>query len=186
MSDAETETAELGVLEREGDLAVLRYRRHLAQPRAKVWRAMTDPAQLASWFPTTIEGEQAPGSSLRFGFRGVDLEPLLGEMLAFDPPQLLEMRWGDDVVRFELSDEGEGTLLELVVRFPEFGKAARDGAGWHVCLDRLALVLYHRHLASWEDDDGWRSIHPHYISALGPEASSIGPPPEWEDVHGPA
>jgi uncharacterized protein YndB with AHSA1/START domain len=186
MSDAETETAELGVLEREGDLAVLRYQRHLTQPRDVVWRAMTEPAQLASWFPTTIEGEQAPGASLRFGFRGVNMEQMVGEMLAFDPPRLLEMRWGDDIVRFELSDEGTGTLLDLVVRFSEFGKAARDGAGWHVCLDRLALVLDQSHLSSWEDDDGWRAIHPRYVSALGPEASSIGPPAEWEDVHGPA
>jgi uncharacterized protein YndB with AHSA1/START domain len=180
------DTDELGVLERDGDVAVLRYRRHLAQPPVTVWRAMSEPAQLAGWFPTTIEGEQRPGASLQFAFRGVDMDPMAGVMLAFEPPALLELRWGDDTLRFELFEEGAGTRLDLTVRFGEVGKAARDGAGWHVCLARLVPVLDASDLPAWEEDDGWRAIHPRYVSALGPEASRIGPPEAWEDVHGPA
>ena len=37
-----------------------------------------------------------------------------GEMLAFDPPRLMELRWGEDVLRFELEPDGEdATLLTL-------------------------------------------------------------------------
>ena len=32
----------------------------------------------------------------------------------------------------------------------------------------------------------WREVHPHYVGAFGPEASAIGPPPEWQDEYGPA
>jgi uncharacterized protein YndB with AHSA1/START domain len=180
------EKAELGTLERDGDISVLRYRRHLRHPRAKVWRAMSEPDHLSGWFPTTIEGDRAPGSALEFGFRGVDMDPMAGEMLAFDPPSLLELRWGDDTLRFELFEEGDGTRLELTVHFPEYAKAARDGAGWHVCLDRLAVELADGEADAWEGDDGWRAIHPHYVRSFGPEASRLGPPKEWEDVHGPA
>lgn len=59
--------------------------------------------------------------------------------------------------------------------FDELGKASRDGAGWHACLD----VLEH-HLAGqtppWSDEEHWRDVHAGYVERLGPEASTIGPP----------
>ena len=53
-------------------------------------------------------------------------------MLASVPPSLLELRWGDDILRFELEPDGAGCTLRLRVTFPVHGKAARDAAGWHV------------------------------------------------------
>jgi uncharacterized protein YndB with AHSA1/START domain len=96
---------------------------------------MTEPEQLAGWFPTTIDGTMKAGATLSFSFRQVPIDPMVGALVAFDPPSLLELRWGDDTLRFELKANGESTELELTVTFPEYGKAARDGAGWHVCLD---------------------------------------------------
>jgi uncharacterized protein YndB with AHSA1/START domain len=184
MTEANDENT-FGTLERDGDMAVLRYRRHLSHRRQKVWRAMTEAEHLAGWFPTTIDGSMASGCTLSFGFREIEMDPMTGEMLAFDPPSLMEMRWGDDILRFELAEDGEHTTLDLTVTFPEYGKAARDGAGWHVCLDRLD------HVAGgtpdpWEEQERWRSVHPVYMQRLGPEASSVGPPAEWEDAYGPA
>ncbi len=166
---------ELGTLERDGDLCVLRYRRVLRQPPGTVWRALTDDAQLADWFPTTIEGERSPGAPLRFSFRASEAPPFQGEMLAFDPPAVLAFRWGDDVLRFELAPEGRGSLLTLTVTFPEYGKAARDAAGWHVCLEQLSYVAAHEELP-FTPSDHWRVVHRDYVSRLGPEASVLGPP----------
>ena len=79
--------------------------------------------------------------------------------------------------------------------FPEHGKAARDAAGWHVCLERLALALdvaadlacmvtapptSHRRAGR-----ALAVVHRAYVERFGPEASAIGPPREWEAVHGP-
>ena len=52
-------------------------------------------------------------------------------MLAFVPPSLMELRWADDVLRFELEPDGDGRacILRLTVTFPEHGKAARDAGG---------------------------------------------------------
>jgi hypothetical protein len=74
-------------------------------------------------------------------------------------------------------------VLDFTVTFPEYGKAARDGAGWHVCLDQLAHALADSQ-PPWTHPDRWRAVHPDYVTKLGPEASSIGPPTEWEDAHG--
>jgi uncharacterized protein YndB with AHSA1/START domain len=168
-----------GTLERVGDVSILRFRRRLEHPRDRVWAALTEDEHLIGWFPTTIEGGRVAGGALHFSFRQGEGEPFDGEMTAFDPPSLMELRWSDDVLRFELEAQGSGCLLSLTVTFPEYGKGARDAAGWHVCLERLTYACA---AASppWLPPDRWREVHPRYVERLGPEASAIGPPPERE------
>ena len=153
----------------------LRFTRTLVHPQAKVWRAVTEPEQLARWFPTTIDGERAAGAPLRFTFPNETAEPFDGEMLAYEPESAIEFRWGPDLVRIELRPVGEGTELTLLDTLEERGKAARDGAGWHTCLDALEAAL------AGEDEaraqmDTWAAVHPHYVESFGPKAATIGPP----------
>jgi uncharacterized protein YndB with AHSA1/START domain len=153
----------------------LRFTRTLSHPQSKVWRAVTEPDQLAKWFPSTIEGEHEAGASLRFTFPDDIAEPIDGEMLAYNPESLVEFSWGPDVVRIELRPVAEGTELTLLDTLEEHGKAARDGAGWHGCLDALEAAL-------GGDEDArtqmnvWAEVHPHYVEEFGPEAATIGPP----------
>ena len=177
--DATTGSAEdlYGTLERAGDVWVLRYRRRLSHPREKVWRALTEDEHLEGWFPTTIEGDRVAGAPLHFSFRQAEAAPFDGEMLAFDPPSVMELRWADDVLRFELSPDAGGCVLDLTVTFPEYGKAARDAAGWHVCLEQLEHVVDGAALP-WVPTQRWRAVHPEYVQRLGPQASVIGPPEE--------
>jgi len=175
-----------GQLERVDGTATLRFVRRIAHPTETVWRALTEPEQLAGWFPTTIDGERAAGAPLSFGFRELELEPMEGEMLAFQPPSLMELRWGDELLRFMLEPDGPARCtLTFTAGFQEFGKIARDGAGWHACLDELA------HLLAGEQPpvsaaDHWRDVHETYLERLGPDAATIGVPEEWERLHGPA
>jgi hypothetical protein len=92
-----------------------------------------------------------------------------------DEPSMLELRWGDDVLRFELAPEGSGSVLTLTVTFSEYAKAARDAAGWHVCLEQLGYVAGGEKLPS-TPSGRWRVVHPEYVARLGPEASVLGPP----------
>jgi uncharacterized protein YndB with AHSA1/START domain len=171
---AEDPLGDLGTLETTADgRSVLRYERRLSHPPHKVWRALTEDGHLAAWFPTTIEGALRAGAPLRFSFRQGEAAPFDGEMLAFEPPFLMELRWADDVLRFELAPDGSGSVLSLIVTYPEHGKAARDGAGWHVCLERLETECDG---TTPPADDRWRVVHARYVEALGPEASTIGPP----------
>lgn len=153
----------------------LRFTRTLAHPQTKVWRAVTEPEQLAAWFPSTIEGERTAGAPLRFAFPNDPAEPIDGEMLAYEPETLLEFRWGPDVVRIELRPAGERTELTLLDTLEERGKAARDGAGWHACLDALEAALVGAR-DSREQMNTWAEVHPHYVESFGPEAATIGPP----------
>ena len=114
----------------------LRFERRLAHPVEQVWRSITEPSELERWFPSKVSGEVRLGATLRFSFEnGMEME---GEVTECEPPRRLAFSWGEDHLRFELEPDGDGTLLRLTDVFAEADKAARDAAGWHVCLDRLA------------------------------------------------
>src|ERR1700743_3424250 len=164
--------AELGTLTRQGDRWMLTFTRRLAHPREKVWRAVTEPEHLAVWFPQEIVGERRAGAPLRFVSPAGDAFD--GQLLVFDPPSVLEFTWGPDLLRFELAADGPGTLLTLTDTFGDLGRAARDAAGWQECLDRLADELDGAAPLEWGRT--WSDVHPVYVSTLGPEAATIGPP----------
>jgi uncharacterized protein YndB with AHSA1/START domain len=161
----------------------LRFVRTLAHPRAEVWRALTEPEHLAAWFPQEMQGERAVGARLRFVSRDVpDADAFEGEMLVFEPPSVLEFSWGDDRLRFELEPLGDDhTVLTLIDTIVELGKAARDGAGWHACLDLLEASLAGVE-PDWTSADRWKDVHRDYVARFGPDASAIGPPQEWIDA----
>ena len=68
----------------------------------------------------------------------------------------------------------------MTVGFTEQGKAARDGAGWHECLDNLVKLLASD--PERVEADTWATIHPAYVERFGPAASTIGPPQEYLDA----
>ena len=114
----------------------LRFERPLAHPVDRVWSAITEPDGLSAWFPFDIEGERTTGAPLRFVFREEEGHDFSGEMVEFDPPSVMELRWeGDETLRLEVTPTGSGCVLTVINRFDEIGKAARDAAGWHACLD---------------------------------------------------
>ena len=155
----------------------LRFERRLAHPPEKVWRALTDPAELSHWFPQDVEGSFAPGAALRFVFRGpapsLDGEVVpdfKGEVLEADPPRMLAYRWGEDVLRWSLTPDGAGCLLVFTDTLAERGKAARDGAGWHLCLD--ALVTHLGGGVAGDSGGGWQQHYQAYARDFGPGAAT--------------
>jgi uncharacterized protein YndB with AHSA1/START domain len=164
---------------------VVEWRRHLPFAIDVVWLAMTEPDHLSAWFPSTIDGERTSGASLKFRFTQVDVPVTTGAMDVFDPDShVMELTWGDERLRFELRPEGSAhTVLTLIVTLSEIGKAARDAAGWHVCLDILE-----EHVAGESTDytngDAWRKANRAYVAQFPESAATIGPPQEWVDEFG--
>jgi uncharacterized protein YndB with AHSA1/START domain len=171
-----------GSLEQVGGQWKLSFVRNLSHPPHRVWSALSEPEELATWFPTEVIGERAAGAPLRFVFPNGEAPPFDGRMIAYEPPSLLEFLWGEDQLRFSVEPDGAGTVLALAVTFDELGKASRDAAGWHTCLD----VLEHRLAGEdppWKQGDHWQEVHDMYVARFGPEASTLGPPePTPEDA----
>lgn len=133
---------------------VLRFERRLAHPPHKVWRAVTDPDELAHWFPAAVEPAESglrAGASLRFRFEGADAAGAAqfeeGEVLEFDPQKVFAFRWSDSVLRFELVPDGSGCRLlfsHILGGEDTWGdrlSAARHAAGWDGCLAVLDARL---------------------------------------------
>ena len=98
-------------------------------------------------------------------------------MTAYEPPSLMELRWGPDLLRLELRAVEQGTELTLLDTLEALGKAARDGTGWHTCLDALEGSLQDRDDAR-EELGRWEELHPRYVERFGPSAATIGVPEE--------
>ncbi len=150
----------------------VRLERHLPDPPSVVWRAITDRDQLRSWFPSDVlvaGGHWEVGAAISYCFPPdvIDLT-LTGEVLAVDEPHALAFSWGAETLRFEHSEEDGGTRLVLIDELPA-SFAARNAAGWELCLDRLAGLA--------PAPEAWRRHFEVYSaafeSALGPQE---GPP----------
>lgn len=145
------------------DQPTLAFERRLSHPVERVWRAITDPAELEHWFPSkVVVDELAPGAEMTFEFEDMPLDAastMGGRVTDVDPPRLFAFTWGDDHLRFELAPAGggEGCTLTLTVQLDARDKAARDAAGWHVCLDGLE-----RRLGEGGAGGDWREYYDEY------------------------
>jgi uncharacterized protein YndB with AHSA1/START domain len=155
----------------------LRFERRFAHPIDKVWRCMTEPQHRDAWFPQRILGDLAPGGELRFvDDPNLPAEGMGGRCLAIEPPHLLELEWGADTLRIELSPDGDGTRLVFLDTTSDRAHAARTAAGWHHCLDGLQADLDGTG-APEMDASGWDALHGRYLDALGGERHVWGTTP---------
>ncbi|HVK80277.1 MAG TPA: SRPBCC family protein [Verrucomicrobiae bacterium] len=136
--------------------------RTLKAPIARVWSYFVDADKRSRWF-TGGDTLSANGQafSILFAHRNITNEkpparwaqmesgefPMTGHVLAFDPPRLLAITWGDgeehvSEVRFEFTAIGKETHLKLTHTKIDTEVSLRDFAGgWTAHLETLATVL---------------------------------------------
>jgi uncharacterized protein YndB with AHSA1/START domain len=135
----------------DGRFAV-RFERRLAHPPAKVWRAITEPEHLRAWFPAIVQFDLRPGARLRFeptpeqqaryGLPDLAATTTNGQVTRVDPPHLLEYTWNEEILRWELRDDGAGgCLLVFTNIFDDRDAAVNLSAGWHAGLEVVAAQL---------------------------------------------
>lgn len=125
------------LLELEDDRWTIVMRRRFPHGRQKVWAMLTDPAKLARWSPIVPDRPLTePGPATSRENPGDD--PADAEVLVADAPRRLTHRWGDDLLSWTLTPDGDGTVLELRQTTAERATAAMLAAGWQVCFGRLA------------------------------------------------
>ena len=166
------------------DRPALRFERRLSHPIDVVWPAITDSGQLESWFPCRVEVDDLrEGAEMTFRFEDMPLDlpsTMSGRVPAFDPPRQFSFTWGpparEDHLDFELEPlPGEDAcVLRLTVLLDSRDKASRDGAGWHVCLDRLErLVGGEDGPAVTGAGDRWRELYEEYQRRGVPAGAEI-------------
>ena len=126
------------VEKREGERWTLVLTRELRHPPARVWDALTDPAELREWAPFEVDGNLGKvGASVKLTWVGTP-SPIDTTVTRADPPRVLE--YGDYRWKLDPAGTGGGTRLTLWAtidrRFIAWG-----AAGWHICLDVLGRLL---------------------------------------------
>jgi uncharacterized protein YndB with AHSA1/START domain len=159
----------------------LAFERVLAHPPERIWSALTNHHEMLEWHPTPFDIEPREGG--RVSYRSTPQAPEMpdGTVLAYEPPRLLAYTWGEDELRWELHPHEEGCLLKLAHSFDDRFKAARDAAGWHVCLDVLERSLRSRRATPEAGEPrlpgDWKALNSEYERRFGiPPEQATAPP----------
>jgi uncharacterized protein YndB with AHSA1/START domain len=159
-----------GILTIDGDHATMTFRRRLPFPIKEVWAAITDPDERKVWFGETTIDPRTGGS--------IDMQPadppappeakrMTGRILVWQPPYVLEHEWHqriveESVVRYELTEDGDGTLLTFTHRGLSVRNARGFISGTHAFLDRLGAYLADENLPNWSER--YAEVAPRYTS----------------------
>jgi len=133
----ETKLASLG-----DDRWTLTLERDLGRPVERVWRALTEPAELSRWYPMTVDRlDLRVGGEIVFADEeGGDLTAVVTEV---DPPRAFGFRefdpeTGEHQMRLTVGEDGH---LVLAHTFTGREWAERTAEGWRSCLDELERSL---------------------------------------------
>lgn len=129
------------------DRSTLTFVRHLPRAIERVWSYLTDPKFLVKWFSDGIVANRV-GGDVHFDMGAT------GRITAYEPPHVLEYTWNelelsrapitDSLVRWELSEEGDGVRLTLTHSRLAENEVVLHSAGWHAFLERLSAVADER------------------------------------------
>jgi uncharacterized protein YndB with AHSA1/START domain len=136
------------------DPTTMRIVRDVPAAPLRVWRAWTDPAELATWFwpasyAATAEIDLRIGGRYRVASaaRGMAVS---GEFVAVEEPNRLVQTWqwdGEDDVtlvttEFRGADDGHTEVVITHERFAAATDRDNHAQGWNDCLDRLATHAF--------------------------------------------
>jgi uncharacterized protein YndB with AHSA1/START domain len=150
-------SASTGTIIKDGERATILFERRLPFPIEAVWEAITDPKQIAVWLGSAkIEGREGGTITIEAGPVSIPVEVrrMTGRILAWAPPNLIEYEWRqaiveESTVRFELTRDGDGTILKLTHRWLSVRNAGGFAPGWHAYLDRLTAHLEGGAIPDW-------------------------------------
>jgi uncharacterized protein YndB with AHSA1/START domain len=169
-------------IEHDGRPAV-RFQRTYAHAPSRVWAAITEPGELAHWFPSKVALEPYAGGTIEFS-EDPNIQPSTGRILTFEPPSRFAYTWGADELHFVLEPTGDGGCVLTMVNVLEArDKASLNAAGWTVCLAELdkhisGQVADGPHSASAEP---WQPHYDAYVAAGMPSGAPSPGMPEHAD-----
>jgi uncharacterized protein YndB with AHSA1/START domain len=138
----------------------LRFERYLAHPVARVWRAVSEPAELGRWMPAVADWTPKLGEVFELGGQ-------TGQITELDPPHVIAWTFGGDLFRFALHAEGEGCALVFTHVFDDAKLAAQTAAGWECYFERLDAHLADEYLSEERAHEPVGERHERYAARFG-------------------
>ncbi len=162
---------------KNGDVWTLVLIRELRHSPAKVWDALTDPAQLREWAPFDADrnlGVTGPAKLSTVATPTVNVSNV--SVKRAEPPRLLEYDWGGNDMLWELEPVAAGTRLTLWHNINR-NFIAMGAAGWHISFDVLDRFLSGEPIGRLVGGDamkfdGWKRLHTEYQKQFNAESTS--------------
>jgi len=181
MTDLEPYTpgpANVARVQKDGDKWTLVLVREMRHPPERVWKALTDPAQLSEWAPFEADGNLGvAGSTVKLTTVGAPgLHVTETKVTRAEPPRALEYNWGGFDMRWQLEALGGGTRLTLWTNIAR-PYISMGAAGWHICFDVLDRLLGGAPIGRITGPEamkfaGWQRLNAEYARQFGVEAPS--------------
>ena len=159
-------------------LIVVRELRHSPE---KVWKALTDPAQLREWAPFDAAGSLGTvGTKVKLTTVGAPTPHVTETTVTrADAPKALEYNWGGFDIRWELDAVGGGTRLTLWHNIDR-GFISMGAAGWHIAFDVLDHLLRGTPIGRIVGPEamkfgGWQRLNAEYAKQFGVETPNWPP-----------
>ncbi|MFI7404112.1 SRPBCC family protein [Streptomyces sp. NPDC049541] len=153
----------------------VRFSRTYGHPVERVWQFVTDAGELAHWFPSRAEIDPRPGGTINFS-GDPNMPETTGRVLALDEPRRLSFDWGGDELHFDLDAlDDKRTRFTLTNVLKSADTAARNGAGWEVCLAALDAWAQGERLEGPHTGAGarWKDFYEGYIEAGVPSGAPV-------------
>ena len=167
--------ANIAQILKDGEKWTLVLVRELRHSPEKVWRALTDPAQLHEWAPFDADRSlAAAGTTVKLTTAGSPVPQVTEtKVTRADAPKMLEYKWGGFDMRWQLEAIGGGTRLTLWTNIDR-RFIAMGAAGWQVCFDVLDQLLNGTPVGRIVGSDaiklgGWQRLHAEYAKQFGVE-----------------
>jgi len=138
----------------------LRFERYLDHPVERVWRAVSEPAEVRRWMPAAADWTLTVGAEFELGGQR-------GQITELDPPHLIGWTFGADRFRFTLRAKGDGCALVFTHLFNDAAPAAQTAAGWECYLDRLDAQLAGQELSEERAHQPVGERHERYAARFG-------------------
>ncbi|MDL4820257.1 SRPBCC domain-containing protein [Actinomadura opuntiae] len=153
---------------------VLRLDQRYPHPPGRIWRALTDGAELSRWTPWEVAIDPVPGGAVLLAFAGGAAET--GTVTAAEPPRLLEFHWRgipgspyDENLRWTVAPVFGSSDLALTVTLQDLAHAPQSAAGYHLSLIHLGDLLAGRPVRRAEippADPRFQPLVDHYTGTL--------------------
>lgn len=148
-----------GTLSGTAGAYTVQFVRHYPRPLEELWQAISSPEGLDAWYPTKLRTDGVVGNMVTETFEGPDGSPPEpappGVLTAYEPPHVFEYRidgpdeapypgmLGVQTIRMEAQPGAtpDQSVLTFTHQVESLPTALDVLAGWHYCLEFLALEM---------------------------------------------
>ncbi|HKV94085.1 MAG TPA: SRPBCC domain-containing protein [Candidatus Angelobacter sp.] len=165
--------ANVAQVHKDGDKWTLILVKELRHSPENVWLALTDPAHLREWAPFDADGSLGTaGATVKLTTVGAPaLRVTETTVTRADAPNVLEYKWGNFDMRWQLEPLGSGTRLTLWTNIAR-PYISMGAAGWHICFDVLDHHLDGQPIGRIVGPEamkfgGWQRLNVEYAKQFG-------------------